>query len=99
MRLNFVLPLPRFVLHPLTAWTIAAVHLYLAYGHLTKLFGGDAEWVHVWKGFGALFGAYIFTALASRRPAKSTEGLSRKRLALKTLTDCQSPSVVCSKQT
>jgi hypothetical protein len=73
MRLKFVLPLPRFVSHPLTSGAIAAVHVYLAYGHLAKLLGGAAEWVHIWKGFGALFGAYVFAALASRRPAKSQE--------------------------
>ena len=77
MRLSFVLPLPRFVLRPLTSWTIAAVHVYLAYGHLTKLFGGDAQWVHIWKGFGALLGAYIFAALASRRLARAPEGTVR----------------------
>lgn len=74
MRVNAVIPVPRFVLRPLTSWIIAAVHVYLAYGHLTKLLSGDAEWVHVWKGFGALFGAYVFTALATRRPARSPEG-------------------------
>ena len=35
---------------------------------------GEAEWVHVWKGFGALFGADVFTALASRRCTKSPHG-------------------------
>jgi hypothetical protein len=70
MRHNFVLPLPRFVLHPFTAASIAAVHLYLAFGHLSKLFGG-VQWTDFWKGFGALFGAYVFAALASRRFAKS----------------------------
>jgi hypothetical protein len=74
MPLRFALPLPRFVLHPLTSGTIAAVHAYLAYGHLTKLFGGEAGWVHIWKGFGALFGAYVFAAVASRRFKKSVEG-------------------------
>ena len=67
MRLKFVLPLPRFVLHPLTAAAIAAVHLYLAYGHLTKLAAGEVEWEHIWKGFGPLLGAYVFAALTSRR--------------------------------
>jgi len=70
MRHNFVLPLPRFVLHPFTAASIAAVHLYLAFGHLSKLFGGEVQWTDFWKGFGALFGAYVFAALASRRVAK-----------------------------
>lgn len=64
-----MLPLPRFVLHPLTATAIAAVHVYLAAGHLAKL-AGHVEWTHIWKGTGALFGAYVFAALASRRAAK-----------------------------
>jgi len=67
MRSRLALPLPRFILHPLTALAIAAVHLYLAAGHLSKLFGGDVQWTHVWKGFGALAGAYVFAALASRQ--------------------------------
>jgi hypothetical protein len=70
MRHNFVLPLPRFVLHPFTAAFIAVVHAYLAYGHLSKLFGGEVQWTDCWKGLGALFGAYVFAALASRRLAK-----------------------------
>jgi hypothetical protein len=70
MRHNFVLPLPRFVLHPFTAAFIAAVHVYLSYGHFSKLFAGPVTWTDFWKGFGALFGAYVFAALASRRFAK-----------------------------
>ena len=67
MRLRFVLPLPRFVLYPITSIIIAVVHLYLAAGHLGELVAGNLEWTHVWKGFGALAGAYVFMALASRR--------------------------------
>jgi hypothetical protein len=63
------LPLPAFVLHPLTAVGIAVMHVYLASGHLWKLFGGEATWTNIWKGFGALAGAYVFAALASRRLA------------------------------
>jgi len=63
---GFVLPLPRFVLRPLMAGVVAAVHIYLAAGHLSRLFGGDVQWTHIWKGFGALGGAYVFAALASR---------------------------------
>ena len=58
------LPLPAFVLRPITAAVIAAVHVYLAAGHLSRLFGGEVEWTHMWKGCGALAGAYLFTALA-----------------------------------
>jgi hypothetical protein len=67
MRNKFVLPLPRFVFHPLTAGAIAATHVYLAYGHLAALTAGQVQWVHIWKGFGALLGAYVFAALASHR--------------------------------
>ena len=67
MRFRFVLPLPAFVLHPLTAVVVAAVHVYLAAGHLSQFIGGDVQWTHFWKGFGALAGAYVFMALASRR--------------------------------
>jgi hypothetical protein len=66
-----VLPLPAFVLHPLTAVVIAAVHVYLAFGHLSQLFGGDMQWTHIWKGFGSLGGAYVFVALASRGLARN----------------------------
>jgi hypothetical protein len=60
------LPLPAFVLHPFTALAIALMHVYLAAGHLLKLFGGEITWTNIWKGFGALGGAYVFAALASR---------------------------------
>jgi hypothetical protein len=63
---RFILPLPAFVLHPLTALFLGAVHVYLAAGHLSKLFGGSIHWTDIWKGFGALAGAYVFAALASR---------------------------------
>jgi hypothetical protein len=70
-RLGFTLPLPRFVLNPLTALGVAVVHVYLAAGHLLRLFGGDVAWTHIWKGFGALAGAYVFVAIASRGRARS----------------------------
>ena len=62
----FQLPLPAFVLHPFTALLIALMHVYLAAGHLLKLSGGEMTWTNIWKGFGALGGAYVFAALASR---------------------------------
>jgi hypothetical protein len=68
-----MLPLPSFVLHRYTAVVIAAIHIYLSYGHLSKLFGGDIQWTHFWKGFGSLAGAYVFTALASRGFATHTK--------------------------
>jgi hypothetical protein len=73
MRWRSALPLPRFVLHPFTALVIAIVHVYLSYGHLSKLFSGNVQWTHVWKGFGALAGAYVFAALASRGLARQTD--------------------------
>ena len=66
MPFRIALPLPAFVLHPFTALVIACVHVYLSAGHLVNLFGGDVQWTHFWKGFGALGGAYVFAALASR---------------------------------
>ena len=62
----FQLPLPAWLLHPFTALLIAVMHVYLAAGHLLKLFGGEMTWTNIWKGFGALGGAYVFAALASR---------------------------------
>jgi len=67
VRLGGPLPLPEFLLHPAAALTVAGVHVYLAAGHLSKLFGGEVTWENIWKGFGAIGGAYIFVALASRR--------------------------------
>jgi hypothetical protein len=71
MRVGLALPLPRFVLRPVTSLVVAAVHVYLAAGHLTDLFGGAVMWTHIWKGFGALAGAYVFLAIASRGWARS----------------------------
>jgi hypothetical protein len=59
-------------LHPYTAVVIAVAHLYLSYGHLSELFGGDVQWTHFWKGFGSLGGAYVFAALATRGFARHT---------------------------
>lgn len=66
MSVRNALPLPAFVLHPLTALVITCLHVYLAAQHLSKLFGGEITWTNIWKGFGALAGAYVFAALASR---------------------------------
>ena len=38
---RFVLPLPGFVLRPRTAVVIAAAHVYLAAGHLSRLIAGE----------------------------------------------------------
>ena len=68
--LCFPYPPSSFVFHPLTAVVIAAMHVYLAFGHLWQLFGGEVQWTHIWKGFGALGGAYVFAVLASRGLAR-----------------------------
>ena len=70
MKWRIALPLPEFVLHPLMLLLVAAVHVYLGVGHLSKLFGGYVQWTHIWKGFGAMAGAYVFAALALRRLAR-----------------------------
>jgi hypothetical protein len=64
--LRRTLPLPAFVMHPFTLLVLAGVHVYLAFVHLAQLAAGNIEWTHFWKGFGALAGAYVFLALASR---------------------------------
>jgi hypothetical protein len=73
MKWSTLLPLPGFVLRPFTALVIAAIHVYLSFGHLSSLFGGDVQWTHIWKGFGALAGAYVFAALAQRGFARQLE--------------------------
>ena len=65
------LPLPRFVLNPLAALVVAVVHAYLAAEHLLDLFAGAVTWTNIWKGFGAVAGAYVFLAIASRGRARS----------------------------
>jgi len=79
---RMALPLPAFVLRPLTALVIAAVHLYLAATHLAELTAGNVEWTHLWKGFGALAGAYVFAALASRRMSPRASTMLREQPAL-----------------
>jgi hypothetical protein len=73
---RFTLPLPAFMLHPLTAVFLGAVHVYLAVGHLSKLLGGPIQWTDVWKGFGALAGAYVFAALATRGLSEHRKSVS-----------------------
>jgi hypothetical protein len=66
-KIGIVLPLPGFIFKPFTALIISAVHVYLSFGHLYHLFSGDILWTNIWKGFGALLGAYVFAALATRQ--------------------------------
>jgi len=60
-------------MHRYAAVVIALVHVYLSFGHLSELFGGDLQWTHFWKGFGSLGGAYVFAALATRGFAREIE--------------------------
>jgi len=84
---RFVLPLPSFVLHPCTAVIIAVVHIYLSVGHLSKLFGGEMQWTHFWKGFGSLGGAYVFAALVTRGFARYKNQLPPLEAVLSTTND------------
>ena len=78
MRFGRPLPLPRFVQRPTTSLLVAGVHVYLASSHLSNLLGGGGvHWTDIWKGFGALAGAYVFTALASRGLARQRAPLAR----------------------
>lgn len=87
---GLVLPLPSFVLHPYTAVIIAIVHIYLSVGHLSRLFGGDVQWTHFWKGFGSLGGAYVFAALATRGFARYKNQLPSLKAVLSTTNDSRS---------
>ena len=84
---RFVLPLPSWVLKPYTAIVIAIVHIYLSVGHLSKLFGGDVQWTHFWKGFGSLGGAYVFASLATRGFARYKNQLPSLEAVLSTTND------------
>ena len=77
-RSGFVLPLPGWVMHPYTAIFIAAVHVYLGVGHVVTLLPGPPQWTDIWKGFGALFGAYVFAALATRGFARARSSFAFK---------------------
>jgi len=57
------LPLPRFVRSPIFFLGLAALHLYLAGGHILALLGSAVTWTDLWKGLGATAGAYYFIAL------------------------------------
>jgi hypothetical protein len=87
MASRFVLPLPGFVLHPYTAVFLGGIHLYLSIGHLSNLFGGDVRWTDIWKGFGALGGAYVFAALATRGFARYKNQLASVKAVLSTTND------------
>ncbi len=72
---RFALPLPVWVLSPYTAIVVATVHVYLSIGHIAVLFQGPPHWTDVWKGLGALGGAYVFAALATRGFARHERAL------------------------
>jgi hypothetical protein len=91
MASNLALPLPRFVFRPLTAAVVAVVHVYLSVTHLSPLFGGDVQWEHIWKGSGALAGAYVFAALASNKLAAIRRAASLRQRATRRAFDTASP--------
>jgi hypothetical protein len=74
---RWVLPLPAFIFKPFTLIIISSVHLYLSTGHLYQFFSGEITWTNIWKGFGALLGAYVFAALASKQFAGKEDELSK----------------------
>jgi len=54
---NFVFPLPRFVLHPFTAASIAALHVDLAFVRLSKVFGGEVPRMYDMRTLGQIGGS------------------------------------------
>jgi hypothetical protein len=61
-----MLPLPRWATRPWFFVFLAALHVYMGGGHLLHLAQNPIGWTDIWKGFGAIFGAYYFMALAVR---------------------------------
>jgi hypothetical protein len=58
---------PATVRHPTLVFTLLAVlHVYIGGGHLLHLVQHPISWTDIWKGFGAIFGAYYFIVLAVR---------------------------------
>ena len=78
MPFHLVLPLPHWVLHPFTSVFLGAVHVYLAAGHISQLFGAGVQWTASGSGFECAAGAYVFAALASRGLARH-EGRHHER--------------------
>jgi hypothetical protein len=70
-----MLRLPRFATRPWFFVLLALVHLYLGGQHLLNLFQDPVWWTDTWKGFGAVFGAYYFLALATRHRAPAPQPL------------------------
>ncbi|HXJ20742.1 MAG TPA: hypothetical protein VMT03_10950 [Polyangia bacterium] len=64
-----MLALPRWATRPWFFVFLAVLHVYMGGGHLLHLIQQRISWTDTWKGFGALFGAYYFIALATRRRA------------------------------
>jgi hypothetical protein len=61
-----MLPLPRFATRPWFFGLLALLHIYMGGEHLLHLVQHPISWTDTWKGFGAIFGAYYFIALALR---------------------------------
>ena len=62
-----MLPLPRFATRRRFFGLLALLHVYMGGEHLVHLLAHPISWTDTWKGFGAIFGAYYFIALAARR--------------------------------
>lgn len=60
------LPLPRIASHPLVFVGLAGLHVYLGSGHVLAFIEPTCTLTDVWKGLGAMAGAYYFLALASQ---------------------------------
>ncbi|HXJ37380.1 MAG TPA: hypothetical protein VMS22_25410 [Candidatus Eisenbacteria bacterium] len=57
------LPLPRFARSPIFFLGLAALQVHLGGGHILASFRTGVTWTDIWKGFGAMAGAYYFLAL------------------------------------
>lgn len=66
------LPLPNFARSRWLFVGLAAVHFWLGGGHLLALVRPEWTLTDVWKGVGAVAGAYYFLALASRGAPTAT---------------------------
>jgi hypothetical protein len=75
-----MLPLPRFATQSWFFGLLALLHLYMGGEHLLHLLQHPISWTDTWKSSGAIFGAYYFTALATRlRPRPALAPLPRSQ--------------------
>jgi hypothetical protein len=76
-----MLPLPRFATRSWFFGFLSLLHVYMGGGHLVHLVQHPISWTDVWKGFGAIFGAYYFLALAVRQRRRRAAGVPSLREA------------------